>query len=288
MDLVWVTDPHFNLLGAPQNPRYVKEHLKRFGSPYDFGEHLAKMHPTAHGAVISGDIAEAHSVKDSLTGFSKGWGKPVYFVLGNHDYWGASWKSVNRQLDEWDLPKTRPLVWLRKAGVVELAPDLALCGHEGWYDGRAGAAARSRIIMNDWDEIKEMRNLHDLPRRELIAETARHWTAEAEIHLREACSKYKNVVFVTHFPPFPDSAKYGQPSDDDWLPWTVNVTLGDTLIELAYEYPETSILVLCGHTHLAKDVRMAPNLRVLTGHSEYWYPQVSGVLRLPEQMPLLR
>jgi len=134
-----------------------------------------------------------------------------------------------------------------------------------------------------------MRNIGDFDRKVLIAETAKHLTLEAESHLRTACEKYKSVLFVTHVPSFPKATWHeGSSSSADWLPWMCNVTMGDMLIEVAYEYPNTSLLVLCGHTHSPGEVQMAPNLRVLTGKSEYGSPQISKILDLSAEVPPIR
>lgn len=288
-DLIWTTDVHFNFLGTRMDPDYFEEGRRNFASPFDYGQYLRATYPDADGVIISGDIAESHSIKKCLRGFAKGYGKDIFFILGNHDYYEGSWAGVHTAVG--GLATTPNLHWLRQKGVIELAPDLAICGNEGWYDARAGLDPLRKVAvkMCDFDLIKELRHLHDFNRIMKIREVARHWAAEAAIHLREACAKYKNVVFVTHVPPFPDATWHqGQVSNEDWLPWMCNVTMGDMLIEVAYEFQDVSILVLCGHTHSPGEVQVSPNLRVLTGEAKYWYPTVSKVLSLPTDMPLLR
>lgn len=283
--LIWTTDVHFNFLGAPVSQTYFDPDKKTFASPFEYGKYLRTTYPDADGVVISGDIAEAPTVKKCLRGFAKAYGKPIYFCLGNHDYYGGSWDSVHTTMGE--LATQENLHWLTRSGVLELAPDLAICGNEGWYDAKAGLDPLQRIavMMTDFEVIKDLRPLHYYDRILKIRQFSDECTLKAETQLREACSKYKNVVFVTHVPPFPETAWHeGQPSNQDWLPWMCNVTMGDMLIDTAYDFPDVSILVLCGHTHSPGEVRMAPNLRVLTGESVYGYPTVSKILTLPAEM----
>jgi 3',5'-cyclic AMP phosphodiesterase CpdA len=277
--LVWLTDVHLNFLGKPVSPEYHREGEKLFGTPYDFGAHIKDTHPNADIAVISGDIAEAQSLYQCLDGFASGWGKPVHFVLGNHDFYGGSFESV---LASCRAIKDERLVWLRKAGVVELSPDVAICGNEGWYDGRAADPRKSRVLLSDFHWIKDFKHKHPAEVLLKIRELSDLWAREASIQLEAACEKYKNVVFVTHVPPFPEATWHkGEISNDQWLPWMCNAGMGDILVDAAYNHPDTSILVLCGHTHSPGDVKVTSNLRVLTGASEYWYPQVSQVLHFP-------
>lgn len=278
MRVIWVTDIHLNFLGVYLPLEYQKP-LKRYGSPQEFGKALAALNCDA--VVITGDISEAPDLRKNLQKLCTGWGskKPLYFVLGNHDYYHGSFESVHKDVEAFTKP---PLVWLTKAGVVELSPETALVGSEGWYDGRAADPLASGVVMSDFTNIKDFRGKHEMVIHQQMREIARKDADAVAIPLRAACAKYKNVLFATHVPPFPETAWHeGQTSNDHWLPWMCNLTLGEKLIEIAYEFPDTKIVALCGHTHSPGEATLAPNLQVLTGKADYWYPQVSRVLELP-------
>jgi predicted phosphohydrolase len=84
--------------------------------------------------VLTGDFAESRSLKRAAKGFGEGPVKPIYFVLGNHDYYGGSidgTRTVARRLSGY-------LRWLHSAGIVQLHRETALVGHEGWYDAQYG------------------------------------------------------------------------------------------------------------------------------------------------------
>ncbi len=52
------------------------------------------------------------------------------------------------------------------------------------------------------------------------------------------------------------------------------------LLDIAAEYPDHTITVLCGHTHGAGDVQIRPNLRVITGGADYGTPIVNRLFNI--------
>src|SRR5262249_47567983 len=95
MKIAWLTDIHLNFLD--RNSR------KRF---YEF-----LVISKADLVMISGDIAEAPSVKDILTEMGKEINRPIYFVLGNHDYYFGYVQEVRDEMTQ--LSSSNPLLhWL--------------------------------------------------------------------------------------------------------------------------------------------------------------------------------
>lgn len=277
MNLIWLTDPHLNFLPGLQATRALGEYLSKEQS-FD-------------AVVLSGDIAEAPSLRNRLAAFAQGVGpRPVYFVLGNHDYYRGSFASVQREIRKgFDQPN---LVWLDDAEVTLLDDDTALVGHQGWFDARLGDAATSGVVMNDFSSIAELREhfLSDLnwihgDRSALIAKLHELGDAaarEAATKLQSAMRVRRTTIFVTHFPPFKEACWHeGAISDDHWLPWFTCQAMGAALLDAARQHPDRRILVLCGHTHSPGQYDPAPNLRVLTGKAVYGAPEVSKVLKLP-------
>ena len=74
---------------------------------------------------------------------------PIYFVLGNHDYYHGSIAETRARVIE--LCGTHPrLRYLTALDEVEaLTRHVGLVGHDGWADGRAGDYARSLVMMQD-------------------------------------------------------------------------------------------------------------------------------------------
>ena len=89
---------------------------------------------------------------------------PIYFVLGNHDFYRGSVVGTRSALAEM-ISGSEHLVYLSQAGVVELTPSTALVGHDGWADARLGDFDGSEVILNDFlliDELRCWRDHHTL------------------------------------------------------------------------------------------------------------------------------
>lgn len=257
MKLVWCTDIHLNFVP---------------NGACAFGVEVASRNPDL--VVISGDIAESASFEGALKEFARGVGCPVYFVLGNHDYYGSSIKHVNAKAKILG----KPLHWLTKMGIVELSPTVALVGHEGWYDCRIGDY--TKLEMSDFTYVKDLRGLPKLGIVAKCRDLGRESAEAARPFVEEALSKYKKVFFVTHVPPFHEAAVYkGKPSDPVWAPWFTNLSMGDMLFRAA-ENSTNHLTVLCGHTHGDGIVEMLPNLKVYTGGAEYYSPSVCGTFTI--------
>lgn len=222
--------------------------------------------------IVTGDIAQADSLADSLETLRMG-GVPLYYVLGNHDFWGSSMEAVRESLasDEGYLHGLEAPVWL--------GPHSVLLGVDGWYDCYAGRGLQGRVIMNDWYRIAEFQGARMggegplVTSRSLGCDAARMAAARLEA-LPEGVSR---VVFATHVPPFRESARYsGRPSGDDYAPFFVAERMGDVLLQYAAEHPDTTITVLCGHSHEAYEYKPLPNLSVCTGRGDYGSVFISG------------
>lgn len=261
MLLLWATDVHLNFLPQPDGSR-------------EFGAEVRKAHPDADGIVITGDIGECQNFLPLIEEFTAGVGLPVWYILGNHDAYNGSVRAMKYKA----LHHDGKAKWLVREELVELAPGVALVGHDGWYDARFGEPTRSRVLMSDFFAVQEMsgrggQSLLDAARK-LGDEAAQ----EARVLLLSAIGKgYKRIFFATHVPPYALATWHqGKLSDGQWLPWMSCRAMGEMLDEVTEANPDVDFTTLCGHTHSEGVYRRSPNLLVLTGHSEYRQPRVCG------------
>jgi hypothetical protein len=173
------------------------------------------------------------------------------------------------------------LRWLNQAGVYSLSEQTAVVGHDGWGDAREGNPFTSPVELNDFFLIDELvgRTREELTRvlRELGDEAAAHF----RIVLPQALASHRQVVLVTHVPPFRQATWYeGEISKDDWLPFFCGKAAGDTMRELMLQHPKNELTVLCGHTHGEGRAEILPNLRVVTGGARYGSPRFQSILEL--------
>ena len=171
------------------------------------------------------------------------------------------------------------LHWLSNSGVIELSPNTGLIGHDGWADGRLGNGIRSEVMLNDYFMIQELTDLAPLRRFAKLSDLGEQAAYYLRIQLLSAAPRFRNLILLTHVPPFKESCWHeGHISDDEFLPHFTCSAVGDMLLRVMPHYPNCNLTVLCGHTHGQGEVEMLPNLRVKTGGAEYGKPHVNGLI----------
>jgi Icc-related predicted phosphoesterase len=261
MRVAWLTDIHLNFLGPVQ--------LDRFFST------IRASRPDV--TVISGDIGEAPRLGWYLKRIEANLLCPVYFVLGNHDFYMSSFDEVRASVSDL-VRQSRWLTWLTEAGLVDLAPGVGLIGHEGWADGRLGDYERSELMLNDYVRIRDLTHLTKQERLQKLNQLGDETAAYIHEWLPRALARYRQIVLVTHVPPFQDACWHeGEISDDDYLPHFGCKAAGDALVEIMRMRSDSQLTVLCGHTHGGGQVQILDNLRVLTGAAEYGKPAVQQI-----------
>jgi Icc protein len=232
--------------------------------------------------VITGDITNGRETS-LFTTFADKYGKPVYFVLGNHDYWHRSFASIEAEYREIVLCAANAhfLDW---SGVFQIAPGVELCGVSGWYDARFGDWETSSFALNDWWRIEDLNKLRGpFQTGEVLIKAFR---VRAAAFARAATKKLRNttanhVIFATHVPPFEGACWHmGRRSDPDALPYYTNKALGLTLNRWAAANAGRSLTTLCGHSHSRGDYQAAPNHIVRTAAAEYGQPSIEHVFDL--------
>jgi predicted phosphohydrolase len=248
MHAAWLTDIHLNFLDPPALAA--------------FEDRLQQAAPDA--VLLGGDIGEAPNVSIYLRRLAATVPCPVYFVLGNHDFYRGSITGVRHEVAQLcsELPR---LVYLTAGGAVELTPHVGLVGHDGWADGRAGSYRQSDVLLNDYFLIGELAWLDSEQRLERLQQLG----DEAAAHIRKvlpmALEQYQQAIVLTHVPPFHEACWHqGRLSDDNWAPHFTCLAMGDALREIAGQLPHRQITVLCGHTHSPGEARLSDNLLVLT------------------------
>ncbi len=263
--IAWITDPHLNFV-EPADTR-------------TFWESVAAAGPDV--VLVGGDTGEAHNVLDFLRLAASILQRPIYFVLGNHDFYRGSIVGVRRAV-EGLAAESEHLAYLPSAGVVSLTPQVALVGVDGWGDGRAGNFDTSPVVMSDFLLIEDLAGLNKAARLTEINMLG----DEAGDHVRrvlpEALESHPRAILLTHVPPFREACWHeGRISDLDFLPFFVCQAVGDALLAAAEAHPQREVLVLCGHSHGEGSVQVRDNLTVLTGGVEYGQPTVQRVFNLP-------
>lgn len=259
--IAWTTDIHLNFLSTQQIEIFLQS--------------IKTQQPDS--LIISGDIGEAPSIDDYLRRIANTLDIPIYFVLGNHDFYKSSIQHVRTGIAKL-VQEVANLHWLNTETVIKLNDDTALVGHDGWSDGRYGDFHQSTLILNDYVQIQELAGLPRVKRLRTLHQLGDEAADYIKQMLPIACKTYKRVFVVTHSPPFQESCWHeGNSATDDnpYLPHFTCKAVGDVLLEIASQYPECEVTVLCGHTHGAGEYHPLPNLHVITGGAEYEHPVVN-------------
>lgn len=239
MRATWLTDVHLNFLGEARLVSFLAT-VKRAAPDV---------------LLVTGDTAESADVVSLVERLGRI--APLYFVLGNHDFYGSSIADVRSRASATGR-------WLPALGPIRLTTATTLVGVDGWGDARCGNLA-SRIMLADWHLIRDLQGLTAQHRRAALQSLGTH---EAEA-LREQLARLEpchEVIVLTHVPPFAEACWHdGKQSEPDWLPWFTCIAVGDALLDYARQSPRTRITVLCGHTHGRGEYRAADNLLVRTG-----------------------
>ncbi len=253
MRATWLTDVHLNFL----RPLALQQ----------FYDRVKAEQPEV--LLVTGDIAESDSVVRFVDELGAQTGAPVYFVLGNHDYYRSSIRIVR------DLVQRTPKhgTYLPAVDPIRITERTVMLGVDGWGDARCGDLS-STVQLSDWNLIEDFRRARG--DRAARCEILQRLGANEGRALREQFERVpegaRELLVLTHVPPFPGACIYGgQQSDSSWLPWFTCIATGEALADYADAHPDTEITVLCGHSHGIGTCRPWPNLEIRTGG---WPPGV--------------
>lgn len=263
--LLWLTDLHLDRVGDSTRTQFLSS----------LSESAAEV------IVITGDISVAQSLPGHLLeiGYACSPGS-VYFVLGNHDFYGSCFEAVDRAVSA-VCKQQKNLHHLGHGERISLGNNSALIGHRGWADGRAGWGNRSAARNPDREIIADFRGLSNEKMFQKMGELGKESAAYFRRSLPYALKCYRNVWIATHVPPFTDAALYNAtPCDRLRQPFYSNVSAGGVIKGIAERYPEKTVTILCGHTHSSADVRIGANVNVRAGRSRPGFPEIQEIVYL--------
>lgn len=258
MKLCWLTDIHLNFLNDAKVVSFLDE--------------IHDSNPDV--ILISGDIGDSNNIIHCLQLFKNRFTGPVYFVLGNHDYYHSSIAEIEQLVKE-ICNESENLTWLDQSDPILLGDSMSLIGHGSWADGRLGDYSNSDVMLNDYLLIKDLSNLRKVERLLIMRRLADKAATHFDSILPRALSISDHVICLTHVPPFREACWHeGRISGDMWLPHFSCKIVGDILFKHMNQFSDKRMTVLCGHTHSSGVAIVSKNLRVITGHATYGSPEI--------------
>ncbi|NBW06425.1 MAG: hypothetical protein EBR82_00175 [Caulobacteraceae bacterium] len=251
----WCSDIHMDISWLPFLKRLYAMNLERAG---------------ADGLFLTGDVSSGPFIESDLAFIAKHFKGPVYFVLGNHDYYGRHIESVHDDVRR-VCRKHSNLHWMTDQDIVSLEEDVALIGTEGWYDGRLGLPDHLRWTLDRAVVI-------DFFHMSSMEERIEAWRAMADRsadiigeRLERALQTHKTVYILTHFPPWGEATTAsGTKQADFWLPYNTNFTLGQRIEEVMQGRKKKRCIVLAGHTHYPCRVRVSNSVECMVARAKYF------------------
>jgi predicted phosphohydrolase len=262
--IAWLTDLHLNYIPPQQSSAFL-DALNAL--PVDV-------------VLLGGDISESTRLLLDLSEIAARVRKPVYFVLGSSDYYRSSIGAVRYHVGQ--LTARMPnLTWMSCSPAIELSPQTALVGHDGWGDATLGQFEDAIPL----DEELQIEDLTTYDRHTLLLKL-RELGLDAAAHLQqvltEALERYENVCLLTHVPPFREACwKDGAIAEDNIIPRFTCGAVGGVVHQLMASYPQRRLTVLCGRTHSPGSAQILPNLQVWTGSPSCGRPQASQLFWVP-------
>ena len=260
----WATDIHLDRL-------IERDYL-------EYKDYLQELNPDC--LIISGDIAEGEFVCKSLRDFNDSFDFPIYFVLGNHDFYFTSFAKTEENVRAL-VKESANLNWLSEQGIVELNDSTALIGVEGWGDGRNISEGATRDIL----AISDYKKLNQDEIGALLSSKGKKYAEILRPFLIEAVKTCPKVILTTHVPPFAEVCidRNFRPYNEYKLPFYTCKAIGDMLLEVMSANTSCQMTILCGHTHEKADVKILDNLRVRvkeSGYGSWWDATVINLDKL--------
>ncbi len=252
---LWYTDTHLDKVAPWTLMRFIY--------------HIRNQNP--NGVFLTGDISTGPMLCSHLRLMAKFIKCPIYFVLGNHDYHFTSIKKQHENLRA--LRQEYPnLIWLTESDIIDLNHEVGLIGTEGWYDARLGNPNYLKYSF-DWVLTKEFRNLPNIKSR---VEVFRELSSKSCDFIRDQLERaldqdFKTVYILTHFPPWKEATRdEGTILEPFYLPYNVNLALGQTIEKVMKERKKRNVTVLAGHTHTDAWIHVARNIECKVNKAKYY------------------
>jgi 3',5'-cyclic-AMP phosphodiesterase len=251
---LWYTDTHFDRVAPWTLLKFVR--------------YLRAQKPK--GILLTGDISNGLLTGFHLKSLATLVDCPIYFTLGNHDYHFSSIENQHDKIKQ--ICKDYPnLIWLTHSDVINLQSEVGLIGAEGWYDARLGDPKYLKATI-DWMLIKDFKSLSMEERIEKFRSLSQKSVVILKDKLEKALEQdYKTIYLLTHFPPWEEATRdTGTFMEKFWLPYNINLALGQMIEETMTPYKKRRVVVLTGHTHCPDYIRVSRNIDCQVG-----YPGVS-------------
>ena len=281
MRITWLTDIHLDFITSPDDIRSSIKNLDIFCSL------ILNENPDA--CLITGDLSRSPFLKGHLLALEDRLRIPIYFVLGNHDFWESDITSTRKMMIEL-TESSDNITYLPVTNYFVLNDSTVLIGHDGWYDALYAEPQFSNFIMNDWMRIGDFVRARSVVNRSVnldsVIRVARNQASLAAYHVSTAINEAitrknpKKIIIATHVPPFIQPLQNSHGSLSDKSPWYASKIMGNMLLSIAKVNQSVQFEVFCGHCHSEYVGKITSNIILHSGGAEYSQPQPQKTIEI--------
>lgn len=262
--IAWITDPHFDQCDIGRLEQLIKDIKQK----------------KCDGVLVTGDIAEKGTTGIYLQFLQRGLDLPVWFVLGNHD-----WYDISRQRGQEILGNylSSDLVLLDHIQEIKLSKDTCLVGGENWWDAAFGntfGLIDGFVMGEDYQKIEHIApQTGDKSPFERVRNLSGECSEKIIAKLVESFKKYDKVYLAVHVPPFREACVVGGIQiPNNWLNHFCDRGLGQKLVRLMDQHPDKKLKILSGHTHGKIKIKILDNLTIKVGKAKVGQPQIADII----------
>lgn len=196
---------------------------------------------------IAGDIGTYKTLQQNLTELSSIC--PVFFVLGNHDFYGGSFEMMPLKIAEIHQSCKSATHLTTKPRTISLRQNAVLfIGVDSWADHSTDLYCP--VELTDFYAINEFIGLNYNSRVSLMRKRSCIGVEQFFGNLPDKLPK--TVIIITHVPPFTTCARYKGGITAISNNYFASTYLGKAIVKKANENPDTLFHVYCGHTHTSQ------------------------------------
>jgi len=272
---VWLTDLRFDFCYEDEtNP----DLLARYE---EFLEHVLEVDPAV--VLLGGDTAVSSRLAFCLKHLARVLQpRPVYFVLGNEDFWDSSIATVRREVSELCTHHAGLRYLSAATEPVALTKVIGLVGHDGWPDGRfAKNDMATSALPQDYERIGEFRAADKSGRWQLLNTLGDESAEHLRRLLSKAVERFQVVLLLTHVPPWLELAPHAmtrQYHNDH----CASRSAGEAICSVMQTAPRCRLIVLCSHLHGEAEYHPLPNIVALSENPSRGYPCIMRTIDLAE------
>lgn len=213
---------------------------------------------------ITGDIAEHKHTVDFLNLLKSKIARPIFFVLGNHDYYQTAIEDFSSYIAS--LYAQTNLFYLPSYDAIALNDTTGIIGIDNWYNLSDHDFAQAEIRAQDFDQIIDVKGLKSNELISFFEQKYRENLKQLEKKLSLTLQTYDQIYVLMHVPPFHPTNFFDKETlQSAWRYYWSCDPIGKFLVEFMKGYPEKSIIILSGHTHVKGKHQPAPNIKAYVG-----------------------